>query len=97
MNSLSQLCLVSLSLDAILWPSELQSSWVCFLILIRMGGVDPLRMFPLFLKKVAVIIAPKRSIIFHLLIRLATFPECWRSAIVTAIIKGAPSPDRENY
>ena len=24
-------------------------------------------------------------------------PECWRSANVTAIPKGAPSPDRENY
>ena len=25
------------------------------------------------------------------------FPECWRSANVTAIPKGAPSPDKENY
>ena len=25
------------------------------------------------------------------------FPECWRSANVTAIPKGAPSADRENY
>ena len=24
-------------------------------------------------------------------------PECWRSATVTAIPKGSPSPDRENY
>ena len=45
---------------------------------------------------VADIIAPKLSIIFRKLIRLGSFPECWRSAIVTAIPKGAPSPDREN-
>ena len=34
---LSVLCLVSLSLGAILWPSELLSSCVCFSILIRIG------------------------------------------------------------
>ena len=52
-------------------------------------------MFPLFLKKVAHIIAPKESIMFHRLIRLGSFPECWGSANVTAIPKGAPSPDRK--
>ena len=41
--------------------------------------VDPVGVFPLFLKKVADIIAPKRSIIFCKLIRLGSFPECWRS------------------
>ena len=61
------------------------------------GGVNPLGMFPLFLKKVADIIAPKLSIIFHMVIRLGSFPECWRFANVIAIPKGAPSPDRENY
>ena len=60
-------------------------------------GVDPLDMFPLFLKKVADIIAPKLSVIFRWLIRLRSFPECWRSAKVIAIPKGAPSPDKENY
>ena len=34
------------------------------------GGVDPLRVFLLFLKKVADIIAPKLTIIFRRLIRL---------------------------
>ena len=29
--------------------------------------------------------------------RLGSFLECWRSANVTAILYGAPSPDRENY
>ena len=54
-------------------------------------------MFPLFLKKVADIIAPKQSAIFHRLIRLGLFLEGWRSANVTAITNCAPSPDRENY
>ena len=61
------------------------------------GGVDLLGVFPLFLKMVADIIAPKFGIIFRGLIRWASFPECWRSANVTAIPKGAPSPDRKNY
>ena len=43
------------------------------------------------------IIAPKRSIIFSILIRMGSMSECWRSANVTAIPKGAPSPDRENF
>ena len=60
-------------------------------------GVDPLGVFTLFLKKVTDIIAPKLSIIFRRLIRRGSFPVCWRSANVTAIPKGAPSPDRENH
>ena len=42
-------------------------------------------------------IVPKLSIIFRGLIRRGSFPECWRSAKVTAIPNGAPSPDGENY
>ena len=61
------------------------------------GRVDPLGVFPLFLKKVADIIAPKQSISFFRIIRLGSFPECFRSANVTAIPKGAPSSDMENY
>ena len=57
------------------------------------GGVNHLGVFALFLKKVADIIAQKLSIIFSRLIRLGSFPECWRSANVTDIPKGAPSPD----
>ena len=67
------------------------ASWCC------QWGIDPLDAFPLFLKKVAGIIAPKLSIIFRRLMRLGSFPECWRSANVTVIAKGAPSPDTENY
>ena len=39
-------------------------------------GIDPLGVFPLFLKKVADIIAAKLSIIFCKLIRLGSFPDC---------------------
>ena len=61
------------------------------------GGVNSLGVFPLFLKKVADIIAPKLSIIFCRLISLGSFQECWRSDNVTTIPKGAPSPDTETY
>ena len=61
------------------------------------GGVDSLGVFPLFLNMVADIISPKISIIFRGPIRRGLFPVCWRYANVTAIPKGAPSPDRENY
>ena len=61
------------------------------------GGVDLLGVFPLFLKKVVDITVPKLSIIFCWLIFLGSFLECLLSANVTAIPKGAASPDRENY
>ena len=95
-EQLSLLCLVSVFLSAILWPSELPSSCVCFLILMHMGVLIVLGVFPQFLLKVSDIMVPKLSIIFRRRIRLGTFPECWWSANVTTIPKGAPSPDREN-
>ena len=58
-------------------------------------GVDPLDVFPLFLKKVADIICQKLSIIFRKLIRLGSFPECLRSANETAIPKGTASTETE--
>ena len=61
------------------------------------GNVDPVGVFPLFVKKIADINAQKLGIIFRMLIHLGSFPESWRSANVTAIPKGAPSPDTENY
>ena len=80
----------------ILWPSKLVV--LCLLLdLDIFVGVDPLCVFPLFLKKVADIIVLKLSIMFHWLICLGSFPECWWSANVTAIPKGALSPDKENY
>ena len=57
------------------------------------GGVDPLGVLKLFRKKVADIIAPKLCIIFCRLICLGLL----EPANVTAIPKGAPSPDRDNY
>ena len=48
----------------------------------------------LFLKMVADIIAPNLITIFGP--SIGSFPECWRSADVTVILKGAPSPDKEN-
>ena len=61
------------------------------------GGVDPLCVFPLFLKMVADIIAPKLGISFRGLISRRSFPECWQSTNETAIPKGASFPDTENY
>ena len=61
------------------------------------GGVDPLGVFPLFIKMVTDIITTKLSIIFLGLIRRGSFLKCWPSANATAIPKGAPSPDRDNY
>ena len=52
--------------------------------------------FPLFLKMVADIIAPKLSIILRRLIRLGSFLECWQSPNLTVILKCAPTPDRDN-
>ena len=94
----AHLGLVILRFGAILWHSALLSFCVCFVLLTyAYGGVDPLWVFPLFLKMVPDIIGQKLSIIFRWLMGLGSFPECWRSANVTAIPKGAPSPDRENY
>ena len=46
---------------------------------------------------VADIMSSKLRMIFLGLIRRGSFPDCWRSANVTAIPKGGPSPDRGNY
>ena len=70
------------------YSAFLTSVLLCLLLdLDTYGGVYPLGVFPLFLKKVADTIAPKRIIIFRKLIRLGSFPECWRSANLTAIPK----------
>ena len=60
------------------------------------GGVDPLCVFPLFLRMLVDIIAPKLSIIFIGLIRQGSYLDYWRFANVTSIPMGAPSLDREN-
>ena len=42
------------------------------------GGTDPLGMFPLFLKRTAEVLAPHFAVVFRLLLRLGSFPVCWR-------------------
>ena len=55
------------------------------------GGYDPLGMFPLFLMRKADVLAPRLSVVFRRLVRLGSFPACWRQANVTPIPKGPPS------
>ena len=40
-------------------------------------GIDPLGMFPLFLKRSADVMAPRLSIVFRRLVRLGSFRACW--------------------
>ena len=61
------------------------------------GCTDPLGMFPLFLKKTAVVLAPRLDVVFRRLLRLGSFPVCWRVATVTPIPKGPPSSSASNY
>ena len=96
MSSLSLLCLVSPQSSCHSLAFRTSVLLHLLLDLDTYGGVDPLAVFHLFLKKVADNIVPKLSIIFHR-ICLGSFPECWRIANITAIPKGAPFPDRENY
>ena len=55
------------------------------------GGTDPLGMFPLFLKRTADVLALHLSVVFRRLVRLGSFPACWRQANVTPVPKGPPS------
>ena len=60
-------------------------------------GTDLLGMFPLFLKRTADVMAPRLSVVFRRLVRLGSFPACWRQANVTPIPKGPPSSSVANY
>ena len=60
------------------------------------GGTDPLGMFPLFLRT-ADVMAPRLSVVFWRLVRLGSFPACWRQANVTPIPKGPPFSSVANY
>ena len=51
------------------------------------GGTDPLGMFPLFLTRTADVMAPRFSVVFRRLVRLGSFPACWRQANVTQFRK----------
>ena len=52
---------------------------------------------PLFLKITADVLAPHLSVVFRRLVRLGSFPACWRQANVTPILKGPPSSSVANY
>ena len=54
-------------------------------------------MFRLFLKRTADVMAPRLSVVFRRLVRLGSFPACWRKANVTPIPKGPPSSSVDNY
>ena len=56
------------------------------------GGTDPLGMLPHFLQRTADVMAPRLSVVFRRLVRLGSFPACWRQANVTPIPKGPPYP-----
>ena len=61
------------------------------------GGTDPLGMFPLFIKRTADVMAPRLSVVFRRLVRLDSFPACWRQANVIQIPKGTPSSFVANF
>ena len=61
------------------------------------GGTDPLGMFPIFLKRTADVLTHHLSVVFRWLLRLGSFPDCWRQANVTPIPKGPPSSFVANY
>ena len=61
------------------------------------GGTDSLGMFPVFLKRTADVLAPRLSVVFRLLLRLGSFPACWRQANVTPIPKGPSCSSVANY
>ena len=41
--------------------------------------------------------APRLSVVFRRLVRVGSFPACWRQANVTSIPKGPPSSSVTNY
>ena len=61
------------------------------------GGTDQLGMFPLFHKRTADVLAPRLSVVFRRLVRLGSFPSCWRQANVARIPKDPPSSSIANY
>ena len=61
------------------------------------GAADPLGMFPLFLKRTVDVPAPRLSAAFRRLLRLGSFPACWRQANLTPIPKGPSSSSVPNY
>ena len=54
-------------------------------------------MFPLFLKSTADVLVPRFSAVFRRLVRLGSFPACWRQANVAPIPKGSQYSSAGNY
>ena len=54
------------------------------------GGTDTLGMLPLFLKKTAVVLAPRLTVVFCWLHRLGNFPVCWLVANRGSVIGVIP-------
>ena len=61
------------------------------------GGIDPVCMFPLFLKRTADVMSLRLSVVFRWLVRLGSFPACRRQANVARIPKGPPSSSVANH
>ena len=51
----------------------------------------------IFLERTADVMAPRLSVVFRRLVRLGSFPACWRQDNVTPIPKGPPSSSVANY
>ena len=60
-------------------------------------GSDPLGMLPVFLKRTADVLASSLSVVFRRIVRLASFPACWRQANASPIPKGPKSSSVANY
>ena len=68
-----------------------------FLVLDPYGRTDSLGMFPLSLKRTAVVLALCLSVVFQWLVRLGSLSAFWRQANVTPIRKGPQSFSVANY
>ena len=61
------------------------------------GGTDPWVLHPLFLRRTNDVLSPRLAVVFLRLLRLGSFPVCWRVANVTPIPKGTPASSVVNY
>ena len=58
-----------------------------------MGAMTQWVSFLFFLRELhADVLAPRLSVVFRRLVRLGSFPDCWRQAKVTPIPKGPTPP-----
>ena len=60
------------------------------------GGTDPNGLFPLIFKQLSGELAPKLGVIFRILVRRGSYPECWRLGDITPIPKGSSSSPSPN-